>query len=240
MIASNPYYHEIIRKTTIGFGSIFSGIKIQRREKTGNKNVVQTINVPIALGNRDKWVQRTEQDSTFENQTYNVLPRISYELSGISYDPERKVSKLNTIVCRTEDGTNSIFAPVPYILNFSLYAVGKTQEDVYQIVEQILPYFSPDLTMSIKLVPEFNLIQDIPIVLNSVSIDDDYEGDFQTRRTVIATLEFSLKINFYGPATSSGLIKKVIIDLPTPVNGVYQASQETPVSSILENWEYES
>lgn len=238
MIAITPFYHETIRKVTLGFGSIFSEIKLQRKEKTGPKNIIQTVKVPIALGNKDKWVQRTEQDPTLENQVYNTLPRMSYEMTGLNYDPARKISKLNTIVCRDSSGVSSIFSPVPYIIEFNLYLISKTQEDCYQMVEQILPYFTPELTMSINMVPSHNIIQDIPVVLDSVSIDDDYEGDFQTRRTVTATLTFSLKLNFFGPASASGLIKKIIVDLPTPINGEYSASQATPVSPIIEGFDY--
>lgn len=238
MIASTPFYHETIRKVTIAFGSIFSSIKIQRREKSGDKDIMQTVMVPIALGSKDKWVQRTESDPSLENQTYNVLPRMAYEMQSIEYDPMRKLSKLNRVVCRTETSGDSLFSPVPYNMEFNLYLAAKTQEDCYQMVEQIIPYFSPELTLSINLIPGFNIVQDIPVILNSISIDDDYEGDFQTRRTVIATLNFTLKTNFYGPSNTGGIIKKVVVTFPTPINGEYVATQATPISPIIETFSY--
>lgn len=238
MIATTPFYHETIRKLTVAFGVIFSTIQIQRRDKTGARDIAQTIKVPIALGNKDKWVQRTESDPDLDNQTYNVLPRMSYEMMSIEYDSARKTSKMNQITCRNENGGDMLYSPVPYNLEFNLYVVAKTQEDCYQMVEQIIPYFSPELTLSINLIPNFNIKQDVPIILNSISIDDDYEGDFQTRRTVTGTLNFTLKTNFYGPSTTGNIIKKVTIDMPSPIDGTYTAEQLTPVSPIIEVFEY--
>lgn len=238
MIPPSPFYWESIRKINIAFSSIFSDIKIQRKERTGEKLVIQTVNVPIANAGKEKWVQRSEQDPELENQIYTVLPKMSFEMLGLNYDSARKISKLNKITCRTETGGTSVYAPVPYNLEYNLYILTKTNEDCYQIIEQILPYFSPEYTVSINLVPDTNIVQDLPFVLNSVTIDDDYEGDFQTRRTVTGTLNFTVKTNFYGPAGSSGLIKKVIINLDDNI-GVYTASEETPVSPIIESFKYD-
>ena len=237
-IAKTPFYHEVIRRTIVAFGSLFTDIKIQRHSKDGKNKVIQTIEVPCALGSRDKWFQRTDQDGELDNQVYITLPRISYEFLGMNYNPSRKLGKLNTITCRTTDGGNSIYAPVPYNLEFNLYLVAKQQEDCMQMVEQILPYFSPELTISVNVVPENNIINDIPIILNGVSIEDDYEGDFQTRRTIIYTLNFTVKVNLYGATSNGSIIKKVDINLPSPIDGKYEASQATPVSPIIELFTY--
>jgi len=233
MFSSTPFYWETLSNTTKAFGSLFSDIKIQRKEKSGSKSVIQTIKVPVAQAAKDKWVTRTEQDGSLENQVYLTMPRIAYEMTGMSYDPSRKIGKLNKITCRDEDGGTSIYAPVPYNLEFSVYLVGKTQEDVMQMAEQILPYFSPEYTMSVMTIPNQNIVTDIPIILNSVTISDDYEGDYTIRRSVTYTLNFQLKINLFGPASESGLIKKSIINM-TEQNMTYSAEQETPTSDIIE------
>lgn len=234
MLGNNPYYWEILRKVNITFGRLFSDIKIQRKEKSGTKTVIQTIDVPIALGNRDKWVQRTEQDPDLTNQVYTTFPRMSYEMTSINPDNSRKLGKLTKITCRDENGASSVLAPVPYVLNFSLYCVAKTQEDCMQIVEQILPFFTPEYTVSLRIIDNLNIVNDIPFILEDVSISDDYEGDLQTRRTVIYTLTFSVKVNFYGPVRSGGLIKHVIVDMEDL--GTYEAEQLTPTSPIIETY----
>lgn len=234
MLGNTPYYWEILRKVNITFGKLFSDIKIQRKEKSGTKSIIQTIDVPIAIGNKDKWVQRTEQDPELAKQVYATFPRISYEMTGMTLDNSRKLGKLNKITCRSETGASSVLMPVPYIINFSLYLVAKTQEDCMQMVEQILPFFTPEYTVSITIVNDMNIVNDIPFTLENISISDDYEGDLQTRRTVIYTLDFSAKVNFYGPIRSAGLIKHVIVDMDE--HGSYTADQETPISPIIETF----
>ena len=237
-IPTTPFYNEILRNINVAFGSIFSNIVIQRKSKDGLNAILQTITVPVAFGNKDKWFRRTDEDSELENQVYITLPRISYEMVGMNYDPSRKMGKLNKITCRDATGGNSVYFPVPYNLEFNLYLVAKTTEDCYQMVEQILPYFSPELTMSIKSVKQQNIISDIPIILNNISMEDDYEGDFQSRRTVIYTLNFTLKANLYGPGSNGGIIKKVIVNMPNPIDGTYEASQLTPIAPIIEFFTY--
>lgn len=234
MFVDTPFYWETLRKVTVAFGSLFSEIKLSRADKTVAKNKIQTIKVPIEQAAQDKWFTRIKQDPELQQQLYNTLPRMAYEMTGMTYDPSRKIGKLNRITCRTETGGSAVYAPVPYNLEFSLYVVAKTQEDCLQIVEQILPYFSPEYTMSIMMIPDNNIVTDIPIILNSVTISDDYEGDYQIRRTVMYTLTFTLKINVFGPIGESGLIKKSIINM-TEQNLTYTAEQETPTSEIIES-----
>jgi hypothetical protein len=206
-----PFYHGIIRKTIVGFGSLFSNIKIERKEGgsvTGN--TVQTLKVPIGYAPKEKWIVRIDSDPTLENHTYTSLPRISFEITGYSYDSVRKTNRMQQIKCGEGiSSLNTLNSPVPYNLDISLYILTKTQEDALQIIEQILPTFTPEYTLSINAVPEMNVVQDIPIILNSISVQDDYDGDFTTRRFVTHTLTFTLKLNLFGNTSTNGIITTV-------------------------------
>jgi hypothetical protein len=249
MLKSQTFYHGVMRKTIVAFGSLFSNIKIERKLKEtsaeyGNVgDTVQTVDVPIAYAPKEKWIVRVDSDPTLENQVYTTLPRLSFEVTGINYDAARKVNRMNKLVCvKDNGGRDQMFAPVPYNIDISLYAISKTQEDCLQIVEQILPYFTPEFTLSLNIVPEMNVIQDIPIILNSVSIQDDYDGDFQTRRFVTYTMTFTLKVNLFGPVSQNGIIKTINASITEDPNfsgelSSYTATQLTPTSGIIEGWE---
>ncbi len=249
MLKGQTFYHGVIRKTIVAFGSLFSNIKIERKLKQntpeyGNTgDTIQTVDVPIAYAPKEKWIVRVDSDPTLENQVYTTLPRLSFEVTNIAYDATRKVNRMNKLVCvKDNGGRDQMFSPVPYNIDISLYAIAKTQEDCLQIVEQILPYFTPEFTLSLNVVPEMNVVQDIPIILNSVSIQDDYDGDFQTRRFVTYTMTFTLKLNLFGPVSKNGIIKTINASI-TQTNqfdiesSTYTATQETPGSTIIEGWE---
>lgn len=211
MLNNDIFYHGITRKIIVGFGSLFSDIRLKR--ENADKSVTQTIAVPIAYAPKEKWLVRIEQDTNLENHTYATLPRLSFEITGMDYDPTRKVARTNYLTC--SDGTSAVsrtYAPVPYNIEISLYVLTKTQEDALQIVEQILPFFTPELTMSLKTIPESNVITDVPVILNNVSISDEYDGDFATRRFITYTLNFTLKANMFGPVTSGGIINRVTVN----------------------------
>lgn len=199
MLNNNVFYHGTIRKSIVAFGKLFSDIYIDRREGDSvSGNIVQRLQVPLTYAPKEKWLVRIEQDPELNNHTYISLPRMSFEITGYSYDSQRKVGKMQKIQCVKEDGSTEMFSPVPYNLEISLYILTKTQEDALQIIEQILPTFGPEYTLAIKAVPEMNIVQDLPIALNSISVSDEYDGDFQTRRFVTHTLTFTLKLNLYG------------------------------------------
>jgi len=244
MLNNNIFYHGIIRKTIVAFGSLFSNIYIDRRkiDKANDKDSVtgdieQRIQVPIAYAPKEKWLVRLEQDPSLENQTYTTLPRMSFEITGMAYDSNRKLNRMNQIACYKDGEYSKMFAPVPYNIDISLYVLTKTQEDGMQVIEQILPYFTPEFTLSIKSVQDMNVVTDVPIVLTSVSVQDDYDGDFQTRRFVTYTLTFQLKVNLFGPVDSGKPITKVIAQIDGPARALYVADQDTPISPIIENWE---
>jgi hypothetical protein len=214
MINNQIFYHAITRKIIVAFGSLFSEIKIKRDKDHQDGPLSQTVAVPISYAPKEKWLVRIEQDPNLSNNTYISLPRLSFEITGMNYDPSRRVNRGSYITCPSADGVSRLFAPVPYNIDITLYAITKTQEDGLQIVEQIVPYFAPEFTMSVKAVPEMNVIVDVPIILNSVSVQDDYDGDFQTRRFVTYTMNFTLKAMMFGPVSDTGvIIKKVLIDV---------------------------
>lgn len=215
MLNHNPYYHGIIKKTITAFGTLFSDIKIERRQTDSvTGTVVQTLQVPLAYSGKEKWIVRLDSDPNLENNTYTSLPRIAFEITGYSYDSVRKTNRMQQIKCGSGASSASYMqSPVPWNLDISLYILTKTQEDALQILEQILPFFPPEYTLSINAVPGMNIVQDIPVILNNVSVSDEYDGDFQTRRFVTHTLNFTLKLNLFGPQSTSKVITTVLTNI---------------------------
>ena len=206
-------YNEIFRKTVVSFGTLFNNIEIKRT--SGSKTEV--MKVPLAYGPKEKFLARLRQvgDLTTKDAIQITLPRISFEISGFSYDTTRKVSPTQVLRHVQADGkTKKSFMPVPYNVDFELAIMSKNQDDGLQILEQILPFFQPFFNITINLVPELGESKDFPVSLNSVSYEDDYEGDYTTRRTLIYTLSFTAKTYLYGPVsdTTDKLIKKAIVD----------------------------
>ena len=242
MLNDSVSYHGIIRGIIVGFGTLFSNIFIDRRE--GNSvtgPVAQRLQVPISYAPKEKYLVRLEQDPNLENHTYISLPRISFEITGYQYDTERAIGKMGQIVCRTEDGAATILTPVPYNISISLYVLTKNQEDALQIIEQILPTFRPEYTLAINTVPDMNIVHNVPIVLNDISVDDEYDGDFQTRRFVIHTLDFTAKANIYGPVSRPGLIYHVDVNLNSKPDmsapfAKYHADGDPDTKIITDYW----
>ena len=209
------FYHETTRKVVVAFGTLFNGITLVRKDNSGT--IQQSMKVPLAYGPRQKYLVRLADDPDQSKSTAVTLPRIGFEIAGISYDPARKlqrVQKFKKVKAATDDANklDSQFMPVPYNLDIELYAMAKNSDDALQIVEQILPFFQPDYTLTIKDMEDMGIARDIPIVLNSINYADDYRGDFQTRRSIIYTLAFTVKFYLYGPVTSSKVIKTVQVD----------------------------
>ena len=210
------FYHEIIRKTIIGFGTLFNNVELQRTNDSGA--VVQTIKVPLNYGPREKFLARIEAEPDLDGRadTQITLPRMSFEMKGIQYDSSRKLGPVQICRERKEGDTKqsySTYSPVPYNIEFELSIISKNNEDSVQILEQILPYFQPVFNITINLLTKMTEKKDIPIVLNSVGIQDDYEADFMTRRTLIHTLSFTAKTYLYGPVTTADVIRKVNVDI---------------------------
>ena len=209
-------YHSAIRKYIIMFGNMFNDIDVVRFNNAGN--AVQTIRVPIAYGPKEKFLARLRQDPDMAAYVGTTLPRLSFEITGFNYDPARQMNKQNRITS-ISSGNNSLrsgFAPSPYSIDMSLYGMFANNEDAVQVVEQILPYFRPEWTNSVKIVPSLGIYVDVPTVLQGMTMEDTYEADFQTRRAIIYTFNFTVKGYIYGPVTNKGVITRTKIDFHIP------------------------
>jgi len=243
MLNNNVFYHGIIRKTIVSFGSLFSDIYIDRKQGDSvTGETLQRLQIPLAYAPKEKWIVRLDSDPNLENHTYVSLPRMSFEITGYQYDAVRKTNRMQKITCGDSSTAMSyMYSPVPYNIDISLYILTKTQEDAMQIIEQILPTFTPEYTLSINVVPEMNVKQDVPVILNSITVQDDYEGDFQTRRFVTHTLTFTLKTNLYGAVSGQGVISEVnanigVEEITTP-NRIYVAQGDSTTATISdEHW----
>ena len=209
------YYHEILRKTIISFGTIFNDIHIRHRDGAGQES--SDMRVPLAYGPMQKFLARLEQQADLNKAVQITLPRMSFETTNIAYDPTRKAGITQTFKATDGSKLRKVFMPVPYNVGFELNILVKLNDDALQIVEQILPYFQPSFNVTVDLVNVIGEKRDIPIVLDNISFQDDYEGDFATRRALIYTLSFTAKTYLFGPVadTPEGLIKKVQLDYHT-------------------------
>ena len=207
------FYHETIRKVIVSFGTMFNDINLVRKDSSGN--ISQSMKVPLAYGPREKFLVRLREDADLSKTVAITLPRIGFEIANLSYDPTRKlnrVQKFKKVKGSKASQLDTQFMPVPYNIDIELFVMAKQSDDALQIVEQILPYFQPDYTFTINDQPDMGIKRDVPIILNSIAYEDDYQGDFTTRRALIYTLSFTAKFYLYGPVTSSKVIKTVQVD----------------------------
>ena len=228
------FYNESMRRMTIAFGQLFNKIQIKRKDSEGD--VVQSIAVPLAYAPKEKFLTRLDQQPNLNEREFSItLPRMSFEISGISYDGSRKLTRVQKYkkVKAGEDGKVMTYnyTPVPYNISYSLNIFTATAESGLQIVEQILPFFQPDYTVTINAVPSLNIKRDVPIILNDVNYEDSYSGDFTTRRAVIYTLNFTAKTYLFGPATTQGVIKTVQSDLGTDTDAPLTREERIVITS---------
>src|SRR6056300_1119679 len=214
----NRFYNQSFRKLIIAFGQIFNNIVIQRTNSSGG--VTARIKVPLAYAPKEKFLVRLDQQSNLESREFaTTLPRMGFEISGIKYDESRKltrIQKYKTVKSNVEGKILDYnYTPVPYDISYNLHIFTATAESGLQIVEQILPYFQPDYTVTINQIPELNIKRDVPIILNNVNFDDSYDGSFTRRRAVIYTLNFTAKTYLFGPSGTQKVIKETQADLYT-------------------------
>jgi hypothetical protein len=206
------FYNEIIRKTVIAFGTLFNNFHI--RHMNSSDVTISEIKVPLAYGPIQKFLARIEQQPELNKPIAMTLPRMAFEMTTIQYDPTRKSNITQSF--KTLDGTKlkKVYLPVPYNIGFQLNLMTKIQDDALQVVEQILPFFQPAFNLTVDFIDSIGEKRDIPIVLDSTSFTDDYEGDFSTRRVLIYTFNFTAKTYLFGPIadTTDGLIRKVQVD----------------------------
>ena len=220
------FYHEILRKTVISFGTLFNDIHIRHKDQSGKS--ISNMKVALAYGPMQKFLARLEQQPDLNRATQITLPRMSFEMTNISYDATRKSTITQTF--KASDGSNlrKVFMPVPYNIGFELNILVKLNDDGLQIIEQILPFFQPSFNLTVDLVSVIGEKRDISVVLDNISFQDDYEGDFSTRRALIYTLNFTAKTFLFGPVadSASGLIKKVQVDYNANTTNIKESSRQ--------------
>ena len=212
------FYHEILRKTVIGFGTLFNDINIRHRDASGTS--FSNLKVPLAYGPIQKFLARIQQQPDLNREIALTLPRLSFEMTGLQYDPSRKTGVTQTFLATQNGNAKKVYMPVPYNVTFELNIISKLNDDSLQIIEQILPYFQPSLNITINLISAIGEKKDVPIVMESITQNDQYEGGFDSRRLIIHTLRFTAKTYLFGPVAEStdGLIKKVDVDYYTNTN----------------------
>lgn len=206
----NRFYHQTTRRYVALFGTLFNDIQISRKDNSGQ--TIQTMKVPIHYAPMEKILARIEQDPGLNNPTAMTLPRMSFEIVNMNFAPERKLTSLtkNHKVIQDDGNTKiSQFVPAPYDLEFQLNVMTKNTEDGLKIIEQIMPFFKPDFTASVKLVDDMDMHFDIPVIMNNITMSDEYEGDFTTRRVLNWTLSFTIKGYYFGPVSNKKVIKFV-------------------------------
>jgi len=202
------FYNEILRRTIISFGTLFNDISV--------KNEETVVKVPLAYGPTQKFLARLEQSPDLNKSTAMSLPRMSFEFIGLTYDPARKISTTQKFSVKDPtDGSEvkKTYVPVPYNMQFELSIMTKLNDDMLQIIEQILPYFQPAYNLTVELVESIKEKRDVPVVLENITMQDDYEGDFTSRRVLLYTLRFTAKTYLFGPVSSASkdIIKKATV-----------------------------
>ena len=229
------FYHETMRKVVVAFGTIFNNINIVRTNSSGA--VTQSMKVPLAYGPKQKFLTRLREDPNLNKKVALTLPRIGFEISGIAYDPSRKLNSIQKFkkTNNSESGKtmSSQFMPVPYNMDFELVVMAKQSDDALQIVEQILPFFQPDYTITLNDNTSMGTTRDVPIILTGVTYSDEYEGSFEDRRVLTYTMSFTAKFYLYGPVTDQKVIKQVQVDQYTdmPVNAPKREQRYTVTPS---------
>jgi hypothetical protein len=215
---STPFYFSLIRKYVILVGTLFNNIHITRTDTNGNTTAL--IKVPITYAAKDKMLARVLGDPQISIETaVTPLPFISFEMGKMFYDRDRKLNTIGRVAARDANNPNKFkyqYNPVPYNINFRVYVYAKHAEDGTKIIEQILPYFTPDWTSTVHLIPEMNVTMDVPIILNNINYSDNYDGSYKDRRAIIWELDLTLKGYLYGPVKNSNIIKFVETNFRIP------------------------
>lgn len=215
-----PFYHQLIRRYQIAFGSLFNNLTLVRDDATGKE--AQRFVVPLEYTARESWLARMRQDPNLDRRESVVVPRMAFEMTGLRYDPTRKLNTMNQRVLQSPNGAirtaRRYFVPTPYILSFSLYALTRSVEDANQITEQILPYFTPDYSLLLRLIPSLGVLDRMKIVIDGASPQwsDSFEtASYAETREIILTFNFSVSANFYGPISPipPSIIRHIMVDL---------------------------
>jgi len=220
------FYHATMRKSVAVFGTLFNNLKVIRKAADGS--VLNQVRVPLAYGPKQKFLARLDQETGFDAPMAIKLPRMAFEITSLTLDTTQKLAKRNQVVeLHASDVTKkkTVKHFTSYDIGMSLYIMAKNQDDGLQIVEQILPYFSPEYNVTIKPIDGWDHKQDVAVILGGVQIDDQYEGEFTERRVLIYQLDFTMKMKFYGPTSNTGIIREINIDF----------NEDSSGANILEN-----
>lgn len=206
------WYNEHIKRLVSIFGTLFNNLHVQRKDNSGV--VAKDIRVPLSYGPKQKWLTRLEQDAEANRQTEISLPRMGFELTGLSYASGRKLATVNQNYKASNNRDNIIsqYNPVPYDFSFDLWIMSKNMDDGLMILEQIVPYFTPQFTITIKENTDLDISKDVPIILKSITPQDNYEGTLEDRRILIWDLKFTVESHLYPPVKDSKIIKKAIVN----------------------------
>lgn len=237
MFKNTQFYHSHTRKAIVAFGMLFNNVKISRKDADGD--ISQVIRVPLAYAPKQKFLTRiaTLADGDTRGEVAISLPRMGFEITSFDYDASRKISvvqKHRAIGAGDDANTvRSSFCAAPYNLGIALYIMAKNQEDALQVVEQVFPYFNPDFNVTINDLPELGIKRDLKITLDSVNYEDDYEGDFERRRSIVWTLNFTMRINYYGDVTNVGYIKESVAQLYNNLDDIEERLSKVTVTPGL-------
>lgn len=217
-----PYYYGTIKRLTTAFGSIFNKIHIERVD--GNNETIDVIKVPLMYMDKERFVIRATQSNGIDGdvKVKETLPAIGFEMQGIEYDAMRKTNTLNRMTLKhSADSKEYMFNRVPYNIRFAVYIAVRRIDDGLRIVEQILPYFTPELGMRIQDIEGAeNIVSDIPVTLDSVDYVGDTEGSFSERRTILWSLNFTMRAHLYTNREVSNVIKTYTVDLSDPTSNI--------------------
>ena len=229
MLSGTPFYNQTVRKSIAVFGTLFNNLYYTKPSKGKAR-------VPISYGPAQKFISKINDAGADTDRIAIKLPRMSFEISSIDYDTARTLNKMNKLVYPVSADSpkrrNTLFQGVPYNLGITLTVIAKDQDSALQIVEQILPTFKPDYTVGIKDFHRPGMTMDVPIILNSVTLNDDYEGDYESSRVLTYTLEFTMKINFYGSVAKSAIIKTAEVYFHNSPEGAAVATHLSPFSGV--------
>lgn len=232
-IFKNYYFHNLTQRYILAFGSILTDIEIQRQDESGS--VLSQVKVPITFSNKEKWAQRALDDAEHTRQEAITLPRIAFQLTDISYDSNRKLARNETLqLMRThsQKTDNMVYTPVPYQLTFNVDIIAKTQSEMYQIIEQIIPAFVPDIVIKVKAMD--NVEFDMPISLGGIMVSDSYDGAFEQRRQITGNMNFTVKTYYFAPINK----REIILDIKVPV---YEMVDDDLAQSVLyDTWNYKA
>jgi hypothetical protein len=251
MFLKQHFYHQHIRKAIIAFGTIFNQITINRLNSSSK--IVQSLRVPLAYAPKDKFLTRVQavpggDDGVQPATVATILPRMGFEIVGLSHDPSRKVSYIQkNKAIGVDDRPNSVrsqYVAAPYNMNINLYIAAKNQDDGLQILEQILPFFNPDFAVSINDLPEMGIKRVLEIGLDGITYQDVYEGNFTQRTAIVWELSFTLALNFYGPVSQEGVIKTAIaktyetLDTNADISRKYTVTVNPEDATVVDAWDY--